>query len=105
MATHQEHSPPGISFQHDHGERRDRAIGRLLKNGARRLVNWLSSAFRWISLWRRKRSTVRELQQLNNHYLKDIGLDPAQIASSVDEIIDAGAWSADRTTRRQRWGL
>ena len=105
MAAHHEHSPPGISFQHDHSERRDRAIGRLLKIGARRLVNWSISAFRWIALWHRRSTTARELQYLNDHYLKDIGLDRAQVASSVDEIIDAGAWSADRTARRQRWSL
>ena len=105
MTAHDEHSPPGVSFHHHHGERRDRAIGRLLKIGAQWLVNWPISALRWISFRRRRGTTARQLQYLNDHYLKDIGLERAQVASSVDEIIDAGAWSADRTARRQRWGL
>lgn len=84
----------GGSFQQSHAERPERPsrqIDEIPSIGALRLVNGLKSVARWcvggISRWRRRRTTIRELQALSDHYLKDIGLDRSQIVSTVEETI------------------
>ena len=44
----------------------------------------------WIALWRRRRAANLELRTLNDHYLRDIGLDRRQIVSPIEEIVEAG---------------
>ena len=59
--------------------------------GVLRLINGLESALRWcvgrISCWRQRRTAIRKLQALNDHYLKDIGLHRSEIVWSVEETI------------------
>jgi len=61
---------------------------------ALRLVDVLASAVRRsvrvISRWRRRRAAIRELRALNDHYLRDIGLDRSRIVSTVEEILETG---------------
>ena len=56
----------------------------------------------WISRWRQRRAAIRELQLLNDHYLKDIGLERSQIASALDELPESGGHPAAFTTRRNQ---
>ena len=44
--------------------------------------------------WRKRRAAIRELQGLNDHYLKDIGLDRSRITSAVDGILENGGHPA-----------
>jgi len=75
-------------------ERLGRQIDGIPGTGALRRVNGLEAAVRqsvgWISRWRQRRSAIRKLQALNDHYLKDIGLDRSEIVSSVENIIETG---------------
>ena len=48
----------------------------------------------WISRWRQRRTAIRELQALSDHYLTDIGLDRSQIVSTVEDIIETGGQPA-----------
>lgn len=56
-----------------------------------RLINSLKSALRWcvgwILCWHQRSTAIRELQALNDHYLKDIGLERSEIVRSVIETI------------------
>ncbi len=85
---------PGGSFRQAHADRPGRPSRQINGSpsiGALRLVDGLKSAVRriagGISRWRQRRTAIRELQALSDHYLKDIGLDRAQIVSTVEEII------------------
>ena len=97
MNPYYELSNLGNSFQQAHADRPDRP-GRQIDGtpsiGALRLVNGLESAVRrsvgGISRWRQRRTAIRELQALSDHYLTDIGLDRSQIVSTVEEIIETG---------------
>ncbi len=84
----------GSGFQQAHAERTGRQIDEISSIGVLRLVNGLESAVRrsvgWMSRWRQRRVAVRELQGLNDHQLKDIGLDRSQIVSAVEKIIETG---------------
>ena len=82
------------NFQQAHADRPGRPgrqTDRIPGISALRLVNSLDSAVRWsvggISRWRQRRTAIRKLQALNDHYLKDIGPDRFEIVSSVEEII------------------
>ena len=92
MNAYYELSNPGSSFQQAHADRTERPgrqINAILSIGASRLVN--GSALRrsvgGITLWRRRRTAIRELQALSDHHLTDIGLDRSQIVSTVEETI------------------
>ena len=43
---------------------------------------------KWISHWRARRIMIRRLQALNDHYLKDIGLERSDIVSMVEQAIE-----------------
>ena len=62
--------------------------------GTVRLIKGLESAVRHcadgISRWRRRRTAIRELQALSDHYLTDVGLERSQIVSTVEKMIAAG---------------
>lgn len=45
-----------------------------------------------LARWRYKRTTTRELQTLNDHYLADIGLDRTQTTSIFKEMIETGGY-------------
>ena len=79
------------NFQQALTERPGRQIDGIPGIGALRLVNCVESAIRWsagwISRWRRRRIGIRKFQALNDHYLKDIGLDRSEIVWSVKETI------------------
>ncbi len=99
--------------QADRPERPARQVDGFLGIGASRLVNGLVWAVRrsvgGISRWRHRRTAIRELQALSEHYLTDIGLERSQIVSTVDEIIETGgrprlgAHTAARSARRKQW--
>ena len=76
MPPHHEQSTQSIAFRHANTDRRDRHPN----IDARLLAGGLEAAFCWVFRWRRRRSTVRKLQHLSDHQLKDIGLDRAQVA-------------------------
>ncbi len=87
----------GSTFQQAHAGRPDRPgrqIDGIISTGVLRLVNGLESAVRWsvgrISRWRQRRTAIRELQALSDHYLTDIGLDRSLIVSTVEEIVKTG---------------
>jgi len=73
-------------------ERPGHQIDGILSIGALRLVNGLESAVRrsvgGVSRWRQRRTAIRELQALSDHYLTDIGLDRSQIVSTVEKIVE-----------------
>ena len=82
----------GSSFQQAHADRTERPgrqINAILSIGVLRLVNGsaLRRSLGWISLWRRRRTAIRELQALSDHHLADIGLDRSQIVSTVEKTI------------------
>ncbi len=113
MNPYYELSNLGSSFQQAHADRPERPerpgrqIDEILSIGVLRLVNRLESAVRrsvgGISRWRQRRTAIRELQALSDHYLKDIGLDRSQIVSTVEEIIETGGQTAARIARRKQW--
>ena len=78
----------------DRPERPGRQIDGTPSIGALPVVNGLESAVcrsvRWISRWRQRRTAIRELQDLSDHYLTDIELDRSRIVSTVEEIIKTG---------------
>jgi uncharacterized protein YjiS (DUF1127 family) len=80
----------GSSLQQARADRPGRQIDEILSIGALRPVSFLESTVRrsvgGISRWRQRRTTIRELQALSDHYLSDIGLDRSQIDSTVEEI-------------------
>jgi uncharacterized protein YjiS (DUF1127 family) len=93
------YEPPklGSSLQLAHADRSyrpGREIEGIPSIGALRLVNGLESAVRriagGISRWRRRRTAIRELQALSDHYLTDIWLGRSQIVSTVEETIETG---------------
>ncbi|WP_282611259.1 DUF1127 domain-containing protein [Pelagibius sp. Alg239-R121] len=49
------------------------------------MVSWIIEG---IARWHRRRTTIRELQNLSDYYLTDIGLDRSQIVSTVEEMVD-----------------
>ncbi|WP_282611124.1 DUF1127 domain-containing protein [Pelagibius sp. Alg239-R121] len=49
-----------------------------------------------IARWHRRRTTIRALRDLNDYYLKDIGLDRSQIEATVEEMIDETIYTCDR---------
>jgi len=88
----------GSNFQQAHADRPqrpDRQIDGFPSIWALRLVNGLELAVRrsfgWISRWRQRRTTIRKLQALSDHYLLDIGLDRPQIVSTVEETSKTGS--------------
>jgi uncharacterized protein YjiS (DUF1127 family) len=78
-------------FQQTYANRPERQIDGIPGIGALRLFNGLKSAVRrsvgWISRWHQRRTLIRKLLALNDHNLKDIGLERSDIASYVEEII------------------
>lgn len=97
MNPYYELSNLGSSFQQAHADRPERPgrqIDGIPSIGALRLVNGLVSAVRRsvgrIPRWRLRLTTIRELQALSDHHLKDIGLDRSQIVPTVEEIIETG---------------
>ena len=97
MNTNNEHPNLGSCFQQAHADRPERPgrlTDRISSIGALRLVSGLESVISWsvggISRWRHRRTAICKLQALNDHYLKDIGLDRSEIVSSVEEIIKMG---------------
>ena len=58
-----------------------------------RPLKGLAAAFRrlagGLSRWRRRRRAIRELQALSKHHLADIGLERAQIVSTVEALLEA----------------
>lgn len=56
-----------------------------------RLIKGVESAIRrcvgGVSRWRRRRTAIRELQALSDHYLTDVGLERSQIVSTVEEMM------------------
>lgn len=51
-------------------------------------ISWLigvvlSAASRHIARWRDRRRTVNELSRLDDHLLRDIGVDPSKLPASV----------------------
>jgi uncharacterized protein YjiS (DUF1127 family) len=92
MNAYYELTNPGSSFQQAHADRTEqpgRQINAILRIGALRLVDGsaLRRSLGWISLWRRRRTAIRELQALSDHHLADIGLDRSQIVSTVEKTI------------------
>jgi uncharacterized protein YjiS (DUF1127 family) len=92
MNAYYELTNPGSTFQQAHAdrtERPDRQIDAILSIGALRQVNGtaLRRGLGWISLWRQRRTAIRELQTLIDHHLADIGLDRSQIVSTVEKVI------------------
>ena len=65
-------------------------------DGILRLVNGLEPALRRTvrRISRRRRAAIRKRQALSGHHRTDIGLDRAQIASTVDGIIETDGRSA-----------
>jgi uncharacterized protein YjiS (DUF1127 family) len=59
--------------------------------GVLRLANCLKSAVRrsvgWIYRRHQRRTAIRKLQALNDHFLKDIGPDRAEIVLYVEEVM------------------
>ncbi len=76
---------PGERFLQAHAQGAERT-GRTV-NAVRRLVRRCVDL---ILQWHARRAAIRELQGLNDHYLKDIGLERSQIASAVDAITEKG---------------
>ncbi len=72
-------------------DRSGRQLDGIPSIGALRLVSCLKSSVLhgvdWISRWHHRRIGIRKLQALNDHYLKDIGLDRSEVVSYVEEII------------------
>ncbi len=52
-----------------------------------------------LSVWRRRRATVRELSVLSDHMLQDIGLHRGEIRSVVEELLGPESPSRVKTTR------
>ncbi|WP_367575975.1 DUF1127 domain-containing protein [Pelagibius sp. Alg239-R121] len=48
----------------------------------------ISRIIKGIARWHRRRTTIRELQNLSDYCLTDIGLDRSQIVSMVEALID-----------------
>ena len=110
MRPHYKHSDLGSSFQQTHTDRPGwpgPRIDEIPGIGALRLINGLESIVRrsvdWFSRWRQRRTAIRELQALNDHYLKDIGLDRSHIVTSVEEIHETRGQTAARAAHRQQW--
>lgn len=81
------HPNLGSNFQQAHSDRPkrpDRQINGIPSIGALRLVNGPESVARWHN----RRPAIRKPQPLNDHYLKDIGLNRSEIVSSAEEIIE-----------------
>ena len=57
-------------------------------NEVRRM--WLLQLADWVTDWYHRRALIRELQGLNDHYLKDIGLERGEIVSYVKGISMSG---------------
>jgi len=93
---------PG-SFRRVPTDRCGHKIGESPRTVVLRLLVCLKAAARhsadWIILWRRRRATLRKLQTLSDHYLRDIGLDRSQIGSSFEQRIDTGARTAAPAVR------
>ena len=81
MSVHYELSDPGGSFRQAHAEPLERPL-KGLASAFRRLAGG-------IARWRRRRRAIRELQALSAHHLADIGLDRAQIVSTVEALLEA----------------
>ena len=97
MSPYYELSNLDSRFQWTHADRPERPgqqIDGVMSIGVLRLINGLESAVRrsvgGISRWRQRRTAIRELQALSDHYLTDIGLDRSQIVSTVEEMIGNG---------------
>lgn len=82
----------GGGFRYGRTGRFDRRVDAISSIGAFQLVNGLETAVRLIagriSRWRRRRASIRELQALSDHQLKDIGLDRHRIVSAVENITE-----------------
>ena len=94
----------GNSIQHRSApERPDLQIDGIVSVGALRTVNALESLLGRVaarlSVWRRRRAAIRELDALSEHHLADIGLHRSQIVSTVEEIIETGGQPAGRRAR------
>lgn len=92
MNAHFKHFSLNNSFPQVHPERPNGQIRGVPRNGTLQLVNDLESVVRRtisrVFHWWQRRTTIHKLQALNDHYLKDIGLDRSQIISSVDGIVE-----------------
>ena len=81
----------GGSFQQALAGLSDQQIDGIQGIGTFRLINCVELAIRrsarWIAHWRQRRIAIGKLQALNDHYLKDIGLDRSEIVWSAKETI------------------
>lgn len=100
----------GLHRFHAHGPERtgrkaEETPGTALRWFADELKQAVHGAAGWISHWRQRRAAIRELQGLNDHYLKDIGLERSEITSAVDGLPENGGHPAAITARRHqtRW--
>lgn len=96
MTAHFKHHTFTSSFKPTHlgrVERPDHQASRSHGIGSQ-LIVFLESAVRRnvgrIARWYQRRSAIFALQALNDHYLKDIGLDRSGIVASVGEAARDG---------------
>jgi len=79
-----------------HGRARTsgRQIDEILSVGILRIVQGLETVVRgtvgWIARQQQRRTAIRELQAMSDHFLADIGLERDQIAATVDQMIETG---------------
>lgn len=91
----------------DRKSRSGKQIAGTLIGGVLWLFHGLGSAVRrsvgWISLWCQRRVAILELRALNDHYLRDIGLDRSQIVSPIEEIRETGGQPPVLSVHEMRW--
>lgn len=95
MNAYFKHFSLNNSFLQAHAERPGGQICAVPRKRALQLVNDLELVVRRtiskIFHWWQRRTTIHKLQALNDHYLKDIGLNRSQIVSSVDGIVESSS--------------
>jgi uncharacterized protein YjiS (DUF1127 family) len=101
-----EHTNPCNSLQKAHTDPQkqlNRQIDGIFGFSTFRLINGLESIVRRcvgrISHWRERHIMIRKLQALNEHYLKDIGLERSEIISMVEGVIGMDTKSKYRAGR------
>ena len=74
-----------------HTDSRHDGLSADLGIAAYKAVEAIEAAWNWIDRQYRRRGSIRELSELNDHMLKDIGLRRSEIRGVVEAMLDAPA--------------